>query len=262
VVYVDVTGTPDEGETVHRERMPIEVGAEANLDAFNAQLTGVRAGDELEFPVDYPEDYGAKEMAGKRVSYRMKVHEVKQPVLPNLDDEFAKDLGEFDDLAALRAKVRADLEVQKKQKAEAAARQAVMDKVLLANPVVLPEVLVEHEIRRRLEDFVRSLMMQGIDPEKQEINWEELRKQQEEPARKAVHARLVLDEVARVEKIEVDAEAIETRIREDAKRLGEPVEKLRARLRKHDGEEALVTQMVREKTLDYLTSVANIQYAG
>jgi len=262
VVYVDVEGTPVDGETITRERMPIEVGAEANLDAFNEHLLGVGAGTELEFPVDYPEDYGAKEMAGKRVDYKMTVHEVKQPILPDLDDEFAKDVGEFEDLAALELKIKTDLEARKKHESEMAARQAVMAKVLLANPVVLPEVLVEQEIRRRLEDFVRKLMMQGIDPEKQEINWEELRKQQEEPARKSVHARLVLDAVAEAEKIEVDAEAIEARLRQDAERIGESFEKLSARLKKHEGEEALTTQLVREKALDYLTSVANIHYAG
>jgi trigger factor len=261
VVYVDVEGTVAEGESIHRERMPIEIGAEANLEEFNKHLAGARAGAEIEFTVDYPDGYGAKDLAGKRVDYRLSVQEVKRPVLPDLDDELAKDLGDFENLAALEAKVRTDLEERKKHEAEMAARQAVLDKVLIENPVVLPEVLVAHEIRHRLEDFVRNLIMQGIDPEKTEIDWEELKKKQEEPARKSVHARLILDAVAQAQKIEVESKEVEDRIVQDAARIGETPEKLRAQLQKHSGKEALMTQLVREKSLDYLTSVANIHYA-
>jgi trigger factor len=260
VVYVDVEGLPAGGEPLQRERMPIEVGAEQNLEAFNEKLLGARAGAELEFPVDYPADYGAKNLAGKSVVYRLSVKEVKRPVLPDLDDEFAKDLGEFADLAALEARVREDLEERKKAEAEAATRQAVLEKVLIENPIVLPEVLINEEIRRRLEGLVRNLIAQGVEPDQAKIDWNELRQQQEEPARKSVHARLILDEVGRVEKVEVDEQEIDARIREDAARIGEKPEKLRAELRKHAGREALVAQLVREKSLDYLTSVANIHY--
>jgi trigger factor len=260
VVYVDVEGVPVGGEPMQRERMPIEVGAEQNLDAFNEHLLGARAGAELEFSVDYPGDYGAQNLAGKRVDYRLSVKEVKRPELPDLDDEFAKDLGDFADLAALEARVREDLSERKKAEAEAATRQAVLEKVLIENPIVLPEVLVNEEIRRRLEGFVRNLIAQGVEPDKAKIDWNELRKQQEEPARKSVHARLILDEVGRVEKIEVEEKEIDARIREDAARLGAKPERLRAEMKKHSGREALVAQLVREKSLDYLTSVANIQY--
>jgi len=261
VVYVDVEGTPDTGEAFQRERMPIEIGAENNLAQFNEKLTGARAGATVEFPVDYPEDYGSENLAGKRVEYRLQVREVKRPVLPDLDDEFAKDLGEFEDLVALRSKVREDLEHRKKHEVEAATRQAVLDKVLIENPVVLPEVLVQDEVRRRLESFVRNMAMQGVNPEKAEIDWESLRKEQDGPARKAVHARLLLDAVAKVQEIHVEPKEIEERIREDAKRIGQSVEKLRESLEKHSAREALTAQLLREKSLDYLATVANIQYA-
>jgi trigger factor len=261
VVYADVVGTPEEGESIRSERLPIEIGAENNLDQFNEKLSGTRVGDTVEFSVDYPKDYGSENLAGKRVDYRLQVQEVKRPVLPDLDDEFAKDLGDFEDLAALRGKVREDLEHRKKHEVEAATRQAVLDKVLIENPVVLPEVLVQEEIRRRLESFVRNLAMQGVNPEKAEIDWERLRKEQEEPARKSVHARLLLDAVAKVQEIQVEPKEIDERIREDAKRMGQSAEKLRASLEKHSAREALVAQLLREKSLDYLTTVANIQYA-
>lgn len=262
VVIADFGGTPreDGAAAFERERMPIEIGGENNLPEFNRRLLGVRAGAEIEFEVDYPADYGSKDLAGKKVAFRVKVHEVKRRELPELDDEFARDLGEFDDLAALRARVREDLEARKEIEERGQTRQAVLDKVLLANPVVLPDALVQREVRHRLEDLVRGMILRGADPEKAEVDWEQVRKSQEAPARKIVHAGLILDAVARLEKIEVEPGAIEERIRIDAQRLGEKPDKLRERLRKQGGIEALRTQLLRERALDYLTSVANIRY--
>ena len=105
------------------------------------------------------------------------------------------------------------------------------------------------------------MILQGIDPKDAKIDWDDLRKAQEEPARKAVHARLLLDAVARTQKIEVEQKEIDERIERDAQRMGESPAKLRARLEQHSGKEALTSQLVREKSLDYLTSVANIHYA-
>lgn len=259
VVVTDVEGRPDEGEPFNRERMMIELGGTDNLPAFNEKLEGVEAGSEPEFSVEYPKEYPAEELAGKTVGYRLKVHEVKVRRLPELDDEFAKDLGDFDDLAALRARVREDLEARKAREADGAVRQSLLDKILVENPVVLPEILVDEEIRHRLEDLVRHLMQQGMDPSKMELDWKDLRKRQEEPARKSVHARLLLDAVARAESIEVSQKEVEERLRRDAAAMGRKIEEFKKTVREHGGTELLKSQILREKSLDYLTSVANIQ---
>jgi trigger factor len=259
VIVADVQGQPGDGEPFSRERMMIEVGASNNLPAFNEQLDGVLAGAELEFTVDYPKEYPAANLAGQSVAYRLQVHEVKRRELPALDDEFAKDLGEFEDLAALRTQIGEDLEHRKQHEAEGAVRQSLLDKVLLENPIVLPEVLVEDEIRSRLEEIVRRMMAQGMDPQKAELDWKELRDRQEQGARKAVHARLVLDAIAEAESVEVTDGEVNDRLRRDAEAMGEKLETLRARVRQHGGLEVLKRQLVREKSLDLLTAVANIQ---
>lgn len=261
VVFVDIEGSVPGGEPFKREKLPIEIGESSNLKEFNEQLIGAGPGGKLEFPVTYPEDYGATHLAGKTVEYRLSVHEVKRKVLPELDDEFAKDLGEFEDLAALRARLRQDLEERMKRRDRSEVRNAVLEKVLIENPVVLPDVLVESELRARLEEMVRDMMMRGIDPEKAEIDWEEARKRNAEPARKSVHARLLLDAIAETEQIRVEEEEIEARIAEEARRIGESVEALKKRMDQHSSRQALATQLVREKSLDYLMSVANIRYA-
>jgi len=259
VIVADVAGTPEGGEPFTRERMLIEVGSAENLPAFNEGLDGAGAGDELEFSVDYPGEYQAEHIAGKTVRYRLSIHEVKRRELPELDDEFAKDLGEFESLEQLRAQVREDLQHRKRHAAEGAVRQQILDKVLLENAIVLPEILVEEEIRQRLEEIVRRMYTQGIDPEKADFDWKELRKQQEPGAQKSVHARLVLDVVAKAESISVEQSEIDERIRRDAQAIGEAPEKLRATLKKQGRMEVLKNQLLREKSLDLLTSVANIQ---
>ena len=163
------------------------------------------------------------------------------------------------DLAALKARVEEDLTARRKGEADQAMQQALLDKVLVENPVVLPEVLVEREIDQRLEDFVRSLMMQGMDPRQMELDWKDIRGRQEEGARKSVHARIVLDAIAAEESVEVGAEQIEQRIQIEAQRAGQPVEELKKRLKEGAGMQALHSQLVREAALDLLTSLANIQ---
>jgi trigger factor len=263
-VVADVEGDTGEegGEPMRREKALLEVGATDNLPEFNDGLEGAKSGEVREFSVPYPPEYPAESLAGKTVRYRVAVHEVKVKEFPDLDDEFAKDLGEFEDLAALRARVREDLETRRREEAESKVRRDVLDKILLENPVPLPEVLVESEIRHRLEDLVRNLMMQGIDPSKMELDWKELRERQEEGARKSVHARLLLDAIASAEGIEADSKEVDRRIRGEAERIQEPYEDLRERLRKGGGMEALAHQIVREKSLDLVTSVANIRDEG
>jgi trigger factor len=259
VVVADVEGTPAGGETFRRERVVIALGAEDNLPEFNDKLPGVAAGSSLEFDVEYPEAYSAKELAGKPVSYKLHVHEVKRKEVPPLDDELAKDLGEFADLASLRERVRGDLLEEKRHVSQRGTRQSILDKVLVENPVVLPDVLVDEEIQHRLEDMVRMMAMQGVDPRTLDVDWKQLRDRQEEPARKTVHAKLVLDAIAAIEHVEASDDEIEAYVRREAQRMGEKHEKLLARIEKSGGREALRAQLVREKTLDFLSSVANIQ---
>jgi len=268
VLVCDVKGTPAEGEPFSRERMFVEVGADSNPPAFNERLIGARPGDDLDFTVETPPpqpdaDSGAEgpepAAAGKSVRYELHVHEVKARAVPDLDDEFARDLGDFDNLDALRARVREDLEQRKKRETDERVRQSVLEKVMLENPTVLPDVLVEDEIRHRLEDIVRRMYMQGVDPQKIELDWKKLREQQEEGARRSVHARLVLDAVARAEGVEVTEEDVTRRIRRDAEAIGESYATVRKRLEEQGGSEVVRSQMVRERSLDLLTSVANIQ---
>jgi trigger factor len=261
VIVADLEEHPEGGESTKRERVVLEIGGSGNPEAFNKQIVGARHGRSYAFDIDYPPEHPNPNLAGKRVAYRISVHEVKRKEVPPLDDELAKSLGEFDDLPGLRARVRADLEERKAAQSRSAVRQAILDNVLAANPVPLPDVLVEEEIQHRLEDMVREMMYHGVDPRKAELDWKQLRDRNEAPARKVVHARLVLDAIAAAEGVKIDRQELDTRIRAEAERIGEGYDELRLRLSKGGGLQALETQMVREKSLDLITSIANIQGA-
>jgi trigger factor len=239
--------------------MMIEIGMPETPPAFDEGLRGATAGARLSLAVDYPPGEGGHDLAGKHVDYRVHVHEVKVRRLPEIDDDFARDLGDFANVEALKSRLRQDLARNKDRQAEQQLRQALLDKLLLQNPVLLPEVLVEQEIARRLEDLVRGLMLQGVDPEKVEFDWKELRRREEGPARRAVHARLMLDALARAEALSVSDEDVESAIEREARRIGKSVDELRSRLQKQGALAALKSQILREKSLDYLTAVANIQ---
>jgi trigger factor len=258
-LIADLHGEPEEGEPFDHERAFVEIGSTQHLPEFNQRVEGAKAGDELAFSVTFPEEYETEALRGKAIAYKLKVHEVKKKEIPVLDDEFAKDLGEFETIDALREQIRSDLMQRKLGEQEADVRQKIMDQVLQKNPIVLPEVLVNEEIRLRLEDVVRRMISQGMDPQKEDIDWEQFRKGAEEPARKTVHARMVLEAIAAVEKLVVPPKELDERIRQEAARIGEDAEVVKTRLKEGHRMEALTDQLRRERALDLLVSVANIQ---
>lgn len=259
LLVADLEETVEGGEPRLRERAPIEVGHPDHLPAFTEAIEGAKPAETREFHVAYPSDFPGESLRGKTVRYRLTVHEVKRREVPAKDDDFARDVGDFESLSALEARIREDLLARKEAEARRALRQSILDKVLLENPIQLPEILVEDEIRSRLEDMVRSMVFHGIDPRTADMDWKALRDRQEEPARKTVHARLVLDAVAEAEGLTVDRAEVDLRIRAEAARIGESEEALRGRLQKGGGLQALTEQLLREKSLDFMTSVANIQ---
>ena len=146
------------------ENVSIEIGASANPPGFDEQLVGLSVGDEKRFPVDYPADYSVKELAGTAVNYAVTVKGIKTRVVPALDDEFAKDLGEFDSLEALRSRVREDLQRDAERAAERELRNDLLKQLAGRVTFEIPEALLEREVERRTEEFVRRLYRAGRGP--------------------------------------------------------------------------------------------------
>ncbi|MDO8793320.1 MAG: hypothetical protein Q7J25_01725 [Vicinamibacterales bacterium] len=229
-----------QGELEKHEQVSIELGAPSNPPGFDAEMLGMAPGATKRFTITYPADYTMPELAGGTVDYTVHLKEIKQRIVPALDDELAKDLGE-----AMHA-------------AERQLRQDVLKQLAARVPFAVPDSLVEREIDRRLEDFARRLMDQRIDPRQANIDWKAFREGQRAPAVEAVASAMVLDEIARRELIEVTDADLDAELQRYADQTGHSVASIKARLQK-DGElDRLAAGLRREKAVAHVLSKATI----
>jgi trigger factor len=249
----DPNGTSD----THKD-VTVELGAKANPPGFDDQLLGLDAGATKSFTIHYPQDYPIGELAGTEVSYTVTIKGLKRRVVPELDDEFAKDLGEFETLDALKTRVREDLEHEARHAADREVRTELMKQLAARLPFEVPASLVQREIDRRLEDFARRLIDQNIDPRQAGVDWNAFRESQREVAREAVAAALVLDEVTRREQLEVTDEEVEREVGRYAERTGRTPAAVRAALEKEGGLSRVYAGLRREKSIDFAMSRATI----
>jgi trigger factor len=236
----------------------IEVGSAANPPGFDAEITGLEAGAQKTFVVAFPADYAVASLAGSEVEYTVHVKGIKAKVLPALDDEFAKDLGEFESLEALRERVRHDLQHDAERSQEREIRNDLLRQLAARVTFDAPDALVDREVDRRTEDFVRQVMEQGVDPLKSGIDWEQFRERQRDPSRETVKSLLVLDDIARREHLDVTADEVDAEVARLAERTGRSTAAVRARLEKEGGLSRLRAMMRRDKTVDHVMARATI----
>jgi len=259
-VVLDIERTDADGEVDRHEDVSLELGAAANPPGFDANLVGLERGAQKTFAIHFPEDYAVKEMANVDVSYSVVVKELRRKVLPELDDEFAKNFREdqFDSLAALRDRIRTDLQAEAEEQSKRQLRTELLKQLSERVTFDLPTSLVEREMDRRLEEFARQLMQQNVDPRQAGIDWAQFREAQREPARAAVASALALDAIARRESITVSAEDVDKEIEQFAVRAGRTPAALRAQLEKEGGLGRLSAGLRREKAVDLALSHATM----
>ncbi|MEQ2526910.1 trigger factor [Bacillaceae bacterium CLA-AA-H227] len=216
------------------------LGSGQFIPGFEEQLVGTAAGEEKEVEVTFPEDYHAAELAGKNAVFKVKLHEVKGKVLPELDDEFAKDADdEVETLDALKEKIKTRLEDNKKHEAEHSVRDAVVEKAAENAEIDVPEVLVENEVDRMLQEFEQRIQMQGLnlDLYYQFSGQDEaaLRAQMKEEAATRVRINLTLEAVAKAENIEVTPEEVDEELNKMAEMYNMTVENITTALGSLDG---------------------------
>jgi trigger factor len=257
----DENGVETHSGEMHTDRhdnVTVDIGAQANPPGFDHELAGLRAGESKTFEVHYPPDYAIRELAGTTVTYDVTVKAVRERIVPALDDELAKDLGSFDSLDALRTQVRADLEHEAHHESDRELRADLLRQLAARVTFDVPAALVEREIDRRVEEFVRRLVEQQIDPTKTNVNWEEFRERQRDAAIESVRSALVLDEIARRAGVAATSEEIDAEIERYAERSGRTAAAVRARLEKEGGLARLYTGLRREKTMEFLLSKATV----
>ncbi|MGH9704228.1 MAG: trigger factor, partial [Candidatus Acidiferrales bacterium] len=216
------------------------------------------------FESKYPDDYPDEKLKGKTYNYAVEVRAIKEKKLPELNDEFAKDLSGADKdavstLAELRAKIRESLDAAKSDRQASEAREKILDTLVKRHDFPVPEALVEHQMDVRLERVVRSLSAQGVDPRAVNVDWNSMRSRQRERAVDDVKAEILLDRLATAENIEVSEEELEKEISKIAERSGESVEAMRARLTKQGALDRMKSKLRSDKVLDWLYHSARIQ---
>ncbi|MFY9790427.1 MAG: trigger factor [Candidatus Sulfotelmatobacter sp.] len=238
---------------VHMDDVLIEIGGKNTVAEFTQNLTGASAGDERTFDVSYPEDIADKRLAGKTFIYTVKVNGIKQKSLPELNDEFAKELGEFTSLDQVRKQIRENMEAEKRHAAEHAAKDKLVADLVKRNDFEVPESLIDRQIDLRLERGLRALAAQGMKMEDlKKMDLPRLRAGQREQAVNDVKSSLLLERIADLEKIEVSDEEVNREIDSLAKQSKQTSEAVRARLTEDGGLDRIRMRIRSEKTLDFL----------
>ena len=249
---------PDE-EDINAEDVDVVLGGEGVQQEFTDNLVGVRPDDEKTFVVDYPKDFSAKGLAGRKIEYTAKVAAVRKKELPEIDDEWAKSLGdEFDSVRTLREKIRADLETRAAAEADHGTRNEVMRKLLATHQFEVPQTLVEQQTSYRLETVVRDMIGRGIDPRSTEVNWEGARTELKVQAEEDVRATMLLEQIAEDEKIIVSDEEVEAELDAIVAASRQPKEQVRAALTKDGGERSIANRLRNRKALDLLVENARV----
>ncbi|MBV1818245.1 trigger factor [Anaerosalibacter bizertensis] len=262
ILNIDFEGYIDEEkfEGGTAENQQLEIGSNKFIPGFEEQLIGKKKGEEVEVKVNFPEDYFEESLKGKEAIFKVTINEIKEKELPELDDEFAKDVSEFDTLDEFKESIKEKLEEDMKNKEKVEQEGKVIDKVVEMSEVDIPEVMVDNQIQNEMGQLDYSLRMQGLSIDQYfeltNTDIEDFKEQIKPEAEKRVKTELVLEEIAKVEKIEVENEDIDKELEKMAEQYQtEDVEKFKEDMKKGDLE-YIKTGIIRDKTIELLMANA------
>jgi trigger factor len=259
-VQLKLLGTPEGGgEPVQADSVLCHIGAEETLESFNENLRDANVGDHKDFDVQYPADYPDAKLAGKKFHYSVDVTAIKTKKLPELNDEFAKDVSDATTLDDLKTKVREGLDHERDHRRKDLLRGKVLEAIVRLHDFPVPESLVEHQMDIRLERVVRSLAAQGVDPRAVNVDWVTMRSRQKDRATDDVKAELIVDRIATAENIDVNDEELNHELEHLASHSGESVAAIHARLTKQGTLDRMKAKLRSDKTLDWLAQNSQIR---
>ena len=252
-------GTPFDGGTA--KGYELKLGSGTFIPGFEDQLLGVKAGEEKLVEVTFPKEYPSEDLAGKPCTFEVTVHEVREKVLPELNDEFAKNVSEFDTLEEYKKSVKEQLKQEKEKKAEQEAEEKLLEKITENSTVEIPEVMVEEQAHEFVHQFAHQLEHQGlnIDDYVKYMNTtiEDLEKSRMDDARKTVKTRLVLEAVMKKEGISLEKEELENAIKKEAEFNGIEVEEFKKTVHDHYLNQ-IASNLILNKLFDFLKKNNNM----
>ena len=241
-----------EGEPVHQDEMQLEIGGADTFEAFSENLRGLNPGDEREFEVTYPEEYGSPRLAGRTVKFHATVKGIRRKDLPEINDEFAQDLGDYRNLEELREAVKKSIFGQRQFEAQQEAKNKIIDKIVDQHDFPVPEVFVERQIRNRMEERLQALASQGVDPRSLKLDWEKVKESQRDKAVREVKASLLLSRISEREAIHATRDEVDREVERIARQQREPVAALHMKYEKDGTLGRIANHIQTEKTLSFL----------
>jgi trigger factor len=241
-----------EGEPVKTDEMVLEIGAKDTFEAFTENLRGLTPGDEKDFEVVYPEDYGSDKLAGKTVKFHALLKGLRRKELPELDDEFAQELGDYRTVAELNEAIRKAIFSQRQYEAQQEAKNQIMDKLVDAHDFPVPEAFVERQIKTRVEQRLRAMAEQGMDPRKLQLDWDKVKESQRDKAIREVKASLLLGKVSERESIHATRDEVDSEVEKVARQQRKPVAAVHMDFEKDGTLGRIASHIQTDKTLNFL----------
>jgi trigger factor len=241
-----------EGEPFKQEEMVLEIGGADTFDAFTENLRGLSPGHEKEFEVVYPENYGAPRLAGKTVKFHATVRGLRKKELPELNDEFAQDLGDYRTIDELRDALRKSILAQRQFEAQQAAKDKLVDALVDKHEFAVPELFVDRQIRTRVEQSLRAMSQEGVDLKSLKLDWAKVKETQRDKAVREVKASLLLERIAEREAIHATRDEVDKEVERLARLQREPVAALRIKFEKDGTLGRIAHHLQTEKTLSFL----------
>ena len=254
-----VDGTPFEGGKA--EAYPLTIGSHSFIEGFEEQLIGKNIGEETEVNVTFPEQYHAKELAGKPAVFKVTIHEIKVKELPELNDEFAGEVSEFETLDAYKADIQAKLAEKKQQEATTENENNVVEKVVENASMEIPEAMIEEQVREMINDYARRMQSQGITMDQYMqftgMTMEGLKEQMRPQAERRIRTRLVLEAVVAAENIQVTDEAVEAEVAKMAEAYKMEADKIKSIMGEH-GISQMKEDLAVQEAVDFLVAEAKL----
>jgi len=248
---------PIEGEKVIDHLL--ELGSGSFPPEFEEQLLGLKKGDKKDIKITMPEKYHKADIAGKEVVFKLEIKGLKEKIISELNDDFAKDLGEFETLEELKKDVKENLGKRERLRIESVTREKILDNLVEENSFEPPPSMVDQHLQYLINEIQMRLSFQGLTMEQAGITIDSLKEKNREQAEKEVRGSLLLEEIAKKESIEADEKDIEARITEIAEKSGQEIQKIRDHYKENSVRERLRNGLVTEKALDFIVQKAKIE---
>ncbi|MBM3762328.1 MAG: trigger factor [Acidobacteria bacterium] len=241
-----------EGEPIKNPEMMLQLGDPDALPAFSEGIVGMTPGDTKDIAVEYPEDYGQERLSGKKVTFDVELKFIRRKELPMLDDEFAQSMGDFRTIDEFKEQVRTSIVAERQYRAQEEAKSKLIEKLADNHSFAVPETYVERQLQMQLENYARSLQMQGIDPRQLNFDMNKFRESQKDRATRDVRATLLLDRIAEVEAVAVQQDEVDREVQRLARSQREPVAAVRVKLEKDGGLDRIANRIRTDKAIALL----------